>query len=142
MQQQVQVLHSASVDEETGLRGFLATGSIQFLQPYGAAVPQVSAAEQALRNEHLSAALSADLVAMQVAQQRWFDEWARRAADPSEAAATGAAPNGPAEQAKLTAFLGEGKSLFDAYRDAETTFANDIRAQLAQADDDQSDWFL
>ena len=141
-QQQVQLLHSATVDEETGLRGYLATGARRFLDPYATAIPRAAQAEQALRSQQNTSAISADLVAMQVAQQRWFDEWARTAADPSEAATTGLSPTGPNQQALLTAFLSQGKALFDAYRETEKTLATDINAELARADKDENDWFL
>ena len=142
MQTQVEALHSASVDEETGLRGYLATGATQFLEPYIAALPRAAHAEQALRAETMSKDINADLIAMQVAQQRWFDEWASIAADPSRAATTGEAPTGAASQATLTAFLSRGKSLFDAYRTAQADLSGDIAAELAQASNDQDAWFL
>lgn len=141
-QRLVQLLHTSSVDEETGLRGYLATGSAQFLQPYTAAVPRAARAQELLRAASTSAREGDDLLAVEVAHQRWFDEWARVAADPSQADVTGFAPTGPATQARLTEFLSHGKALFDAYRAAESALSAEIDAQLAAADRTQNAWFL
>lgn len=122
-------LHSGLVDEETGERGFLASGSTVFLEPYQQALPVVATAALQLGDKVPAGHLTRDLVAMERARQRWTDEWAQRALRPMPSAS-------------LDAFLLEGKNLFDSYRQAELTLHKDIEREITAATDLQDDWLL
>jgi len=122
-------LHAGLVDEETGERGFLATGSTVFLAPYETALPVVATASRELADRLPSGHLTRDLVTMEQAHQRWTDEWAQRAAHVQP-------------QRSLDAFLLQGKSLFDTYRQAELKLHGDIERDITSATNVEDDWLL
>ena len=99
--------HDGMLDEETGIRGYLETGSQSFLAPYYLGEVEVRDGN----NGSLTLATRTDLVGaildMRLAQQRWLSEWA------TPALAFERAVTDPAANA---AFLLQGKALFTAYR--------------------------
>ncbi len=99
--------HDGMLDEETGIRGYLETGSQAYLAPYYLGRVEVRDGNKG----SLILATSTDLVGpildLRLAQQRWLSEWATPALA-FERAVT--------DPAALEAFLLEGKALFDAYR--------------------------
>jgi diguanylate cyclase (GGDEF)-like protein len=122
-------LHAGMVDEETGARGYLATGSPVFLDPYNRALPVVAAASTTLSTSVPAGRLTRDLVNLEQARQRWTDQWA----DKVTAAES---------RRDLTTFLLQGKSLFDAYRRTHDALRRDIEAQISSATRLQNAWLL
>jgi diguanylate cyclase (GGDEF)-like protein len=119
-------VHEAMLDQETGLRGFLATGDRQFLEPYDAGRTDAAAAVDALlRDVRTSPDVTDRVLAMLISRQRW-QEWA------TEASGT----NFTAEQrgnGTLTMFLLRGKTLFDDYRSADSASTSLIRQRRSEA---------
>jgi diguanylate cyclase (GGDEF)-like protein len=113
----VQLANDAMIDQETGLRGYLLVGDQHFLQPYVNGVQslktQDAAANDALGSDSVMAPL---LLEMRVAQQAWISQWAFVVA----------ADKAPTQRASLTAFLFQGKALFDAYRVRELRLSDSI----------------
>jgi diguanylate cyclase (GGDEF)-like protein len=142
LQHQAATLYGAMVDEETGLRGYLATGSDVFLQPYEAALPEVTRATTAAAADVSGARLTRDYVALRVAQESWTTQWVTPAADATQAPAPAGVGMQTRDVQQLTAFLLRGKTLFDRYRQAFDTFEADLNAELRSADADQRDWLV
>jgi diguanylate cyclase (GGDEF)-like protein len=118
--------HEGMLDQETGLRGWLATGDHRFLKPYSAGRSHTESAVQALLQDvRNSPAVTDDAVAMVVAREKW-QTWATDAARMSIS---------PADRTNgtLTRFLVEGKGLFDAYRVAEKRSIDQIKLLRSQA---------
>ena len=118
--------HDGMLDQETGLRGWLATGSPLFLQPYRSGKRHTEqAVDQMLKAVRGDAELAQPVVAMLLARQRW-QEWATKAAQsrftPQERV------NGA-----LLHFLLAGKKLFDAYRRTQDRSSGAIRGRRAEA---------
>ena len=115
----VRLSHLSMINQETGLRGYLLTGDMQYLQPYASSVNGVgeydAEARDSFRDQPGQLAL---LTEVEQRQERWRVAWAEVArADP---------PTGTA----AVAFLGSGKALFDDYRAAEAraeTAADELR---------------
>jgi diguanylate cyclase (GGDEF)-like protein len=142
LQADVGDLNTGLLNEETGLRGYLATGVATFLEPYRDAQPLVESAAARIAAEVPKGSMTRDFMAVQRAQQRWFDEWVRIAANPNSAGEVGAATLDRVAQPQLAEFLSGGKALFDAYRAANGTFVADIEHKAAVADDDESAWLV
>ncbi len=120
------LMHEAMVDQETGLRGWLATGSPGFLQPTlrGARVEEElsqTLLERSAEDQGLTAALVPTLMA-----QRDWDDWADRAARWQ---------SGPGEHTRneLLTFLYQGKAFFDVYREADARSTSYVVAQRDRA---------
>ncbi|MGN6128999.1 MAG: diguanylate cyclase, partial [Nocardioidaceae bacterium] len=114
--------HEAMLDQETGLRGWLATGDRVFLEPYDSGRSTVhDALQQLLQGAQGDAPLTDEVVAMLLAGGRWR-AWATRAADLHVTAAQ-------RQDGTLTAFLLEGKRLFDHYRAAEKRSTDLLRSR-------------
>jgi diguanylate cyclase (GGDEF)-like protein len=95
--------HSSMLDEETGLRGYLATHQADFLEPYNRGESELPEANSALTACAASLPeLAESLLGMRLAEERWRDRWAIPAADRRPGA--------------LAPPMSEGKALFDAYR--------------------------
>jgi diguanylate cyclase (GGDEF)-like protein len=119
-------VHEAMLDQETGLRGWLATGDRQFLEPYDAGRTQAAAALDALLIDvRTSPDVTDKVLAMLLARQRW-QEWAVEASNTRFTAAQRG-------DGTLTMFLLRGKTLFDDYRSADTVSTSLIREQRTQA---------
>ncbi len=118
--------HEGMLDQETGLRAWLATADKQFLEPYQTGRKQTEQAVDRMVDEvrgHPDLAQS--VVTMLLARQRW-QEWASKAA--IRKYSTEQLGDGT-----LTTFLLKGKALFDSYRVAENRSAGAIRARRAEA---------
>jgi diguanylate cyclase (GGDEF)-like protein len=107
------VAHEAMLNEEDGLRGYVLTRDIRFLEPN--ALGEVALAQA---NDTLSKDLAAvsdvrdaalAMISTRLAEERWHERWARAASDTRPEAV---APS-----------MSEGKALFDAYRSEQTAFA-------------------
>ncbi|MCW2567549.1 MAG: diguanylate cyclase with sensor [Mycobacterium sp.] len=96
-------LHTGMLDQETGLRGYLLTGDQGFLAPYRAGVSTAEGARARLAEDG-----TATVGAVIAAADEWERRWSIRALTHPVGGAN--PPN---------ALLGEGKTLFDAYRHAE-----------------------
>ncbi len=120
------LMHQAMLDQETGIRGFLATGSPGFLESTmkGRAV-EVKSSERILQGSTVDPHLTAELVPLLLAQDEW-DDWARQAqrmrVDQPDRRGT-----------KLLTFLYRGKALFDVYRAADTRATSYVVAQRDRA---------
>ena len=139
---QLDVANAGLVDEETGLRGYLATGVSVFLQPYTSAVPKVSAASVRLSELVPHGRLASDFEAMRNALRQWDSQWARLAVDPGHSSEIGAAAGGQLDVGLLTEFFDAGKVLFDRYRVMHDRLEKDISAALSRADRTQTSWLV
>jgi diguanylate cyclase (GGDEF)-like protein len=119
--------HVGLVDEETGLRAYLSTGQPSYLTPYNEALPVVAAANRTMPTLVATASQTSDLLALQSAQNAWVDGWAKLAIDP--ATPRSFRTDGQIDPAELSAFLGRGKELFDAYRSKEESFVGTAQAR-------------
>jgi diguanylate cyclase (GGDEF)-like protein len=103
--------HSAMLDQENGLRGYLLTRDVNFLEPYTHARAALAEANEALSTYIGSVvALGKPLVRTRMAEERFGQRWASAASDTRP-------------QAQPPSFF-EGKILFDAYRREHAAFAN------------------
>lgn len=106
------LLHEAMIDQQTGLRGWLATGSAGFLEPtVSGAANEEQLSRGLLESSTGDPELTASLVPTLMTQRDW-DRWADRAArwQPDQ--------HTPGQ---LLTFLHRDKSLFDVYREAAAT---------------------
>jgi diguanylate cyclase (GGDEF)-like protein len=118
--------HEAMLDQETGLRGWLATGDETFLEPYGAGKTAAdSAVASLLRDLRSSPDVTDPVVEMLLTREKW-QQWASRAATTRLGARQRV-------DGTLTRFLLRGKELFDTYRAAETTSTTLIRDRRSAA---------
>ncbi len=119
-------IHEAMLDQETGLRGWLATGEPVFLQPYREGRAHATEAVSDLLTDVRSSPDVTDrVVATLLARQEW-QNWASEAAQKrftTDQRTTGA----------LSDFLLEGKGLFDTYRAKDTISTDVIRARRTEA---------
>ncbi|QWZ07666.1 diguanylate cyclase [Nocardioides panacis] len=119
-------VHEAMLDQETGLRGWLATGDPIFLEPYTAGRAASAASVSGLLSDVKSSPDVTDgVVSMLLARQRW-ESWA------SEAAAMRVTP-AQRTDGTLARFLLDGKELFDAYRERDLVSTSAIRDHRTQA---------
>jgi diguanylate cyclase (GGDEF)-like protein len=118
-------LHEAMLDQETGLRGWLATGDPVFLQPYSVGRKNAEVAVGLLLQDvKKTPDITGRVLSTLLARQQW-QAWATEA---STKGYTASQRVGGA----LTGFLLEGKALFDDYRakdTASTTFIRDRRSE-------------
>jgi diguanylate cyclase (GGDEF)-like protein len=106
-------LNAAAIDEETGVRGYLLTHDVKFLEPYYRGRTALADANEALdRYAAPVPAFAAGLVRTRIAEQEWNRQWA--------------APIVEAAANPHVTSLQEGKALFDIYRTEQTAFANAI----------------
>ena len=119
-------VHEAMLDQETGLRGWLATGDPVFLEPYvdGEALAEEAVADL-LHDVRKSPDVTDRVLSMLLARQEW-QTWA------SEAAQKRFTPAQHTDGA-LSTFLLEGKDLFDTYRTRDTISTTAIRARRTEA---------
>ncbi len=121
----LQAGHTAMLDQESSLRGFVSTDDLSFVASYARARGQMERANQQLLAADTDGGSPAALVALRLAQQRWVSEWA-------VVAAGGRAP-GTVGSDERTSFLLLDKVLFDQYGDARDAAAEVIAARLALA---------
>jgi len=105
------IAYAAMLDEETGLRAYLLTRDVRFLEPYTHGEVVLAQANQALTEQVGSVpGLAVAMLGTRLAEERWRERWA------NGAAAT--LPDGVAPS------MSEGKSLFDAYRREQSALAD------------------
>lgn len=108
--------HLAMLDQETSLRGFVATRDPSYLQPFArGAADLVDANAELERTIGSDRVLAPLLVRTRVSQERWIERWASAAQQ--------------ADTSHDGAFLAEGKTQFDAYRESQGTLASAIEAR-------------
>jgi signal transduction histidine kinase/CheY-like chemotaxis protein len=100
--------HVAMVNQETGLRGFLVTRDLRFLEPYRSGAADLLRFDGVLTDLARDDAATARLVSdLRAAEQRWIRTWAEP---------TMSAPPALTDTAALGERLLRGKQLFDEYR--------------------------
>ena len=126
LSREVRDVHDAMLDQETGLRGWLATGSSTFLEPYAVGREGAeSAVDQLLRDMRKSPDVTDDVLATLLARQEW-QTWATRAAATTFTSKERV-------DGTLQRFLLEGKALFDVYRAHDGVSTKRIRDHRSQA---------
>jgi diguanylate cyclase (GGDEF)-like protein len=115
-------VQNGMLDEETGLRGYLSSGDQVFLTSYYQGRDEIARGNSSSINLATRPDLIGAILAMRVAQQRWFSEWATPAL-----AIERAVTNPTAQQS----FLLSGKALFDTYRTTETAVNTQVDADIA-----------
>jgi diguanylate cyclase (GGDEF)-like protein len=106
--------YTAMIDQENGVRAYLLTRDVDYLEPYVRGEVERTAANDALASYVSAIAqFSGPMLRTRLAEERWRERWAKPAVD----ARTGAAS--PA--------MSEGKALFDAYRREQAAFVEDLR---------------
>ena len=108
--------YAAMLDQETGLRGYLITRDPRFREAYAGGERRLPAANSAL-SELVGAvpSLATAMLGTRLAEERWRGGWAKTAADNNFELAP--------------SFMSDGKALFDAYRVAQTTFAQALASR-------------
>ena len=131
--------HDAMLDQETGVRGFLATGGEEFLQPYSAGKARRSEADAqmiaALAGEP---ALLDRVLAIVKVQEAWQDQWATPAVAGTWTSGTGDGVG----SADLAAHLHDGKVLFDAYRKVDAELQSSIAGEITATEGSYHDALL
>ncbi len=117
---QSRIAFVAMLDQETGVRGWLATGNMDFLEPYAQGQRDWAAASVALQSPAVPDEIRADVVDMLLSHQEW-EEWAEQATVMTVTQADRA-------DGTLTDFLLVGKDLFDRYREAQTDSTDVLKA--------------
>lgn len=120
----MQAGHTAMLDQETSLRGFLSTSDLAFMQPYAKAKGDLAMANNRLVLLDGDRDLAVAVMNMRLAQQRWVSEWA-------QVAAGGNAPGAPGSESWIS-FMLRGKVLFDTYGDARLVAEDRTREALLQ----------
>jgi len=69
-------VQNGMLDEETGLRGYLSSGDQVFLTSYYQGRDEIARGNSSSINLATRPDLIGAILAMRVAQQRWFSEWA------------------------------------------------------------------
>ena len=129
LSRQARLVNEAMLDQETGLRGWLATGSEVFLTPYNRGErAAVQASDAMIEQAALSPTVTENTVRVLLRVQAWKG-WADRAAtwEPTQRDRI---------DGRLEEFLLEGKRLFDDYRVAQvenTDFAVTERDEALDA---------
>ena len=124
-------IHEAMLDQETGLRGWLATGDSVFLEPYEDGRKNATEAVTGLLHDVRNSPDVTDRVlATLLARQQW-QTWATEAAGRTFTAAQ-------RTDGTLTRFLLEGKGLFDTYRVKDLVSTTAIRARRTEAIETQN----
>jgi len=130
LSRQSRLSYEAMLDQETGLRGWVATDDESFLQPYHAGRRVVSSTSGRMVQQAAGDPEVLDrLVDMMLARQAW-QGWA-------EDAVGGAAPQMERSNGELSRFLLQGKDLFDSYRKADAAATGLVVAHRDRALDQQ-----
>ncbi|WP_426566572.1 diguanylate cyclase [Angustibacter sp. McL0619] len=120
-----QSAHTALLNQESSLRGFVSTNDLSFVASYNKARGDMELANAQLLKTDGDGELTKALIDLRLAQQRWVSEWA-------QVAAGGLAPGTVGSPERLS-FLLRDKVLFDQYGDARADAAALITEQLAHA---------
>ena len=110
-------VQNGMLDEESGLRGYLDSGDQVFLASYYGGRQEILSGDSATIKLATRPDLVGPVLAMRVAQQRWFSEWA------TPALAIERAVTSPSAR---QSFLLSGKALFDAYRTASAALSTQV----------------
>ena len=121
----IQAEHTAMLDQETSLRGFVSTDDLSFMLSYARARGEMERADQRLQTVGGDGEMTHAVVDLRLAQQRWVSEWA-------SVAAGGLAP-GRVGSDERTSFLLRDKVLFDQYGDARVTAVDVTTQRLAHS---------
>jgi diguanylate cyclase (GGDEF)-like protein len=98
-------------DEENGLRAYLLTRDLRYIDPYLRGEVELARANKALTGYIGSVPeLAAGMLGVRLAEERWHERWAKIAADTRPDVMSPSIP--------------EGKALFDAYTIEEAAFAD------------------
>nr|MDQ2961055.1 CHASE3 domain-containing protein [Candidatus Dormibacteraeota bacterium] len=125
--QSLQLATSGMLDEETGLRGYLAAHDAVLLQPYTAGEAELSRGNASLQQLLGSEpAAFTPFLNLRLAEQTWLTQWAGPALQAGE-------PPG-----QLDAFLQQGKTLFDAYRGTGADVQLLLETRINQLEADSS----
>ena len=102
--------YAAMLDEENGLRAYLLTRDVRFIEPYTRGEVVLAQANNALaENVGSVPGLAVAMLRTRLAEERWRERWAKAAA---RARPDAIAPS-----------MSEGKALFDAYRSEQSALA-------------------
>jgi diguanylate cyclase (GGDEF)-like protein len=108
------IADAAMLDEETGLRAYLMTRDVRFLDAYSRGQVALAKANDALTTSvGVDPQVAMAMVATRLAQERWRAGWAQAAAEIGHD--------------RVAPSMIEGKTLFDAYRVAERTLAEALQ---------------
>lgn len=130
-QQAARDSNAAMLDQETGVRAYLATGEEDFLAPYADGVVTSAASEEVLVE---AVRRDPDLVTASIhtitSAHAWQTQWAVPAV--GEGGTSAADTNGDAmvDNTELAASLQAGKELFDAYRVEDEALRRDLRSRI------------
>lgn len=110
--------YAAMLDEENGLRAYMLTRDVRFLEPFTRAEVSLARSRVAVSaNVSSSPGLARPMIAARMSAERWRERWAAAAADVRTG---GAAPS-----------MAEGKALFDAYRVEQAAFIAALNERCA-----------
>ena len=127
--QKSRLAYSAVLSQQSGLRGWLATGDEVFLEQYVEGRAEWDEASQVLVDSSASPAITRDTVAMLLAHRAWAS-WAARASGMDVTAAD-------RDSGRLTAFMLTGNELFQRYRDSQAEGTTVIAAERDATLEDQ-----
>lgn len=106
--------YTGMVDEENGIRAFLLTRDIQFLEPYVRGERERNEANEALGSYIGSVSeFAGPMVETRLAEERWRERWAK--------------PNADTQPGATLPSMADGKALFDAYRRDQAVFIERLR---------------
>lgn len=120
--------YAAMLGQEVALRGFLLTRDVRFLEPYAkghAKLARANASLVANVGSVPTAELAIAMMRTRLAEERWYERWAKVAVDTRPGA--------------IAPSIFEGKALFDAYRREQAAFSellSERRDQLADRSQD------
>jgi len=124
--------HDAMLDEETGVRGYLATGEREFLEPYETGKERRTVADARLVTSLAQEpALLSKAIAVVTAQQSWQDGWATPSVDGAWKDSAGGSASA---SDVLAAHLRTGKKFFDGYRAVDTALQGRIADEVESAE--------
>ncbi len=102
--------HAAMIDEETGLRGYIQTGDVRFLDAYTRGETELAQANAELALHPSSVPeIAAAMINTRLAEERWRERWGEPASNTRPGA--------------IAPSMSEGKDLFDAYRRVQSPLA-------------------
>ncbi|MDP9149147.1 MAG: diguanylate cyclase [Myxococcota bacterium] len=104
---------AAMIDEENGLRAYLLTRDVRFIEPYTTGETELARANKTLvANAGAVAEVASAMLATRLTEEAWRERWAKPASDTRAEAAL---PS-----------MTQGKALFDLYRTEQTALADGL----------------
>lgn len=128
--------HNAMLDQETGIRGFLASDDADFLAPYTSGLESSANLERVMvsaLSEHPQ--LVERSIEVITAQHAWQTRWAMPASNGDWRQSAGGNGQAKVGSADLAAYLQQGKELFDSYRTADNRLQTAVRAAIKRVED-------